>query len=78
MEVKKPKNVKSQKTDEPVLAIFGKTVGHKGLKFGTGSFLTRIYNFFIKIFVGGRLDNNTKMLTNKTKKTNKKNVLKHS
>ncbi len=49
-------------------AIFGKTVGHQGLKFGTGSFLTRIYNFFIKIFVGGRLDNNTKMLTNITTK----------
>ncbi len=51
------------------MAIFGKTIGHKELKFGTGSFLTRIYNFvFIKIFVGGRLDNTTKMLTNITRK----------
>ena len=50
-ESKKTKNVKLQKTHESFLAIFGKTVGHKGLKFGTGSFLTRIYNFvFIKIF----------------------------
>ncbi len=58
LEVKKAKNVKRQTTDKSFLAIFGKTVGHKRLKFGTGSFLTSIYNFvFIKIFVGGKLKN---------------------
>ena len=50
------------------LAIFGKTVDHKGLKFGKGAFLTRIYNFvFIKNV--GCLDNNRKMPTNITTRT---------
>ncbi len=63
LEVKKAKYVKLQKKpDKSFLAIFDKTVCHKELTFGTGSFLTRIYNFvFIKIFVGGHLDNNRKM-----------------
>ncbi len=52
-----------QKNDKAFFAIFGKTVGHKGLKFCTGSFLTWVYNFVsMKIFVGGCLDNNRKML----------------
>ncbi len=33
-----------------VLAIFGKTVGHKRLKFGTGFFLTKIYNLVFIVF----------------------------
>ncbi len=41
---KSPKH-KITKNRWSFLAIFGKTVGHKGLKFSTGSFLTRIYNF---------------------------------
>ncbi len=41
---------------------------HIGLKLCTGSFLTRIYSFvFIKIFVGGRLNSNTKFLKNITR-----------
>ncbi len=40
---------------------------HIGLKLCTGSFLTRIYSFvFIKIFVGGRLNSDTKFLKNIT------------
>ena len=57
---------KSRKIDESVFAIFDKTVGHKGLKFGTGSVLNFV---FIKIFVGGRRDNDTKMSTNITTRT---------
>ena len=65
------------------MGIFGQTVGYKGLKLGTGSFLPRVYNFvFIKIFVGGRLYKNTKMWTNivdiTTHSNNKKNVTKQS
>ncbi len=66
MEVKRAKNVKKTPINRfwPFLA---KLLVTRWLEFGTGSFLTRIYNFvFKKIFVGGRLDNNWKMLTNIT------------
>ncbi len=70
LEVEKPVSVKLRKTIKSFLAIFGKTGGHKGLKFGTVSFLTRIYNFvFIKKIVGDCLDNNRKMSTNITTTT---------
>ncbi len=51
-------NVKTWKKNLP---IFGKSTGQILLKICTESFLTRICNFFIKIFVG-HLDNNTKFL----------------
>ena len=41
----KEQKVKLWKTDKLFLAIFGKTVSHKGLKFDTGSFLLWMYIF---------------------------------
>ena len=62
-EVKNANIAKTEKNKEIFLAVFGKSTSHIGLKFCTESFLSRIYNLvFIKIFVGGRLDNNTKNL----------------
>ncbi len=70
LEIKNPKNVKSRKTAKLFLAIFGKIFGHKRLK------LHRIFShydlkfcFYIKIFVGGCLNNNRKMSTNITRRT---------
>ncbi len=61
-EAKMAENAKIEKNQESIFDdLYGKSAGHIGLKFCTVSFLTRIYSFvFIRFFVGGCLENNTK------------------